>query len=244
MNRLLIKSIVCFLFILQQLFFAYDLNTAERFYQNNQFEEALDTYFVYLEEQPNSFNILYNIGNCYFKLEQYGQAILYYRKALVHDHRNKDALNNLNLARSFLTVSIATEESISASIFRWFTVISFDSAYLVFLLILFLFNASVLYVMKFKKSELMINIIYSSLVLVLFSGVFVYFKYKQQSQIEAVILSKKIAVHEGPSTTLSELFFLHEGSEVFIKKDLQDWVEIELSNGFTGWVERQHLQNI
>ena len=154
MNRLLIKGIVCFIFVLQQFCFAYDLNTAERFYQNNQFEEALDTYFVYLEEQPNSFNILYNIGNCYFKLEQYGNAILYYRKALKHNHRNEDALNNLNLARSFLTVSIVKEESISASLLRWLKVISFNSVYLFFLLVFLLFNASVLYVMKFKKSEL------------------------------------------------------------------------------------------
>ncbi|MAH80103.1 MAG: hypothetical protein CMP39_00245 [Rickettsiales bacterium] len=244
MIRLFLKSFIVFFVFFTLSSYGNNLSTAERLYQNGDFEASLDIYMFYLDEHPTNFSLLYNIGNCHFKLKQYGQAILYYRKALKIEQNNADAINNLTLARSFLPVFTKSNNSFSANILGWFNVITLNFSYFLFMFILLIFNGALFYVLKYKKNELIINVIYSTLVLVLFSGGLLTYKMALSNRIEAVIIAKKIPVHEGPSLSLPQLFFIHEGSEVNIKKELSEWVEIELDNGFNGWIERIHLTKI
>lgn len=244
MKPVLFKCVLVVVMLWSSLLFGSGLNSAELFYQNNQFKDALDAYQTYLNEQPESFNILYNIGNCYFKLNQFGYAIAYYKKALQLDPSNDDALNNLNLSRRSLLVSPSTENGLSTNVFNWIDSISLTAVYSVVMIVLLVFNGAVFYTLKIRKTELVVNIIYTTLVLLIVSGSFLTYKFKLSTQQEAVIISKKISVHEGPSTNLPQLFFLHEGRELIIKKEVQQWSEIELDNGFQGWVERSHLIKI
>ena len=56
------------------------------------------------------------------------------------------------------------------------------------------------------------------------------------SRVHGVISEKKAAIKSGPATSLETLFFLHDGAEFQVKKEVNNWVEIELKNGFSGWV--------
>tara|TARA_B100000424_G_C22836060_1_gene446362 strand:+ start:34 stop:768 length:735 start_codon:yes stop_codon:yes gene_type:complete len=244
MKTLLIK-LYLFLFIFSATAVCSSaFNGAETFYQNNDFSSALEKYQHYLEENPDSFNILYNIGNCYFKLQQYGKAIVYYKRALQLNPKDTDALKNLELTRQFLTVSIDDSDHFSIDFFQRLDVLSLNQLYVLFMILFVLLNTVVYFRLKGKKSEFLSNIMYSLLVLVTISGFVFYVKYMQLTQSEGVVVTKKVAVHSGPSLSLPELFFVHEGHEFIIKKELQDWVEIELKNGFQGWIGKKFILKI
>ncbi len=68
-------------------------NAAER---KAAFNDALSLYLQQETDHP-SYQLLYDIANCYYQLHEYGLAILYYNKALKENPRFDAALGNLNI---------------------------------------------------------------------------------------------------------------------------------------------------
>ena len=50
-----------------------------------------------------------------------------------------------------------------------------------------------------------------------------------------VIFEKKVAVMSEPNLGASEVFILHEGTKIKINRKLNDWFEISIADGKTGW---------
>ena len=77
-------------------------------YEAGQWEEALEMYKLIEEEQLQSADLFYNIGNAYFKSGDNTHAILYYEKALKLDPGHEDAANNLSIASQYTLDKIET----------------------------------------------------------------------------------------------------------------------------------------
>ncbi len=72
---------------------------AERAYEAGEFAEALALYQAALEEPGAAEgSLLYDMGNCAFRLGRLAEAALFYRRALVRMPRDEDAEHNLRLA--------------------------------------------------------------------------------------------------------------------------------------------------
>ena len=74
------------------------LKTANDFYAEGNYEEAIVIYQKILAEDNISTDIYYNLGNCYYKTDNIPNAILNYEKALKLKPDNEDALFNLAMA--------------------------------------------------------------------------------------------------------------------------------------------------
>ncbi len=72
---------------------------AQGAWDRNDYHLALNLYHKAHDNTPLSADILYNIGNCYFKVSERGLAALYYRRALHQNPAHPEALQNL----AFLT---------------------------------------------------------------------------------------------------------------------------------------------
>lgn len=72
-------------------------------YESEHYQEASDAYTKVLEQEGPDASLLYNLGNAHYRLEQYGQAILDYERALALDPRASDVRTNLELARKATT---------------------------------------------------------------------------------------------------------------------------------------------
>lgn len=233
-------------FILTSLLFADDsirLNEAATFYKNQEFDKALTLYNSLHKSYPNNIDILYNLGNTYFKLNNNGYAIAYYLKALQWNPSNDDIRYNLSLARALVQKS--TEESnasIITTVMAWLRLLSINTLFnitMLFLLIFLIFFR--LIQLKKLNRELLSNAIVITGLFFIISLSFFSYRYFHFSQDKGVVLAKKLAVYAGPSETLSILFYIHEGYEFTISKNTGDWVEIELTNGFKGWASKSGL---
>ena len=78
--------------------------------RTERFNQALSQY-VSLEKESSDGRLFYNIGNCYFQLQEYPRAILYYEKALKDRPRNEKIQYNLELAR--VELALIDRESVS-----------------------------------------------------------------------------------------------------------------------------------
>ena len=73
---------------------------ADSAYINNDFASAISIYETILQNEGESADIYYNLGNSYYKMENIAKAILNYEKALLLNPGNGDIRFNLELANS------------------------------------------------------------------------------------------------------------------------------------------------
>src|SRR4030042_3304326 len=77
------------------------LAKAAELYQSNNFQEAAKIYKQVLSSKINGY-ILYNLGNCYFKLNRIPQAIVLFEQASKLMPRDEDIKFNLDICRTLL----------------------------------------------------------------------------------------------------------------------------------------------
>ena len=82
---------------------AQDPNTlfekASLSYEKKEYAQAIIHYNEIQDLGLYSSDLYYNIGNCYYKLQQNAEAVLYYEKALKLNPSDEDALFNLKLVQ-------------------------------------------------------------------------------------------------------------------------------------------------
>jgi tetratricopeptide (TPR) repeat protein len=72
---------------------------ADQAYSEGRFEEAATAYQALVSSGQWNANLFYNLGNAYYRLGKFGQAIVNYERALALEPRHPEADANLRLAR-------------------------------------------------------------------------------------------------------------------------------------------------
>src|SRR5215210_1398695 len=72
---------------------------ANQQYSEGHFQEAIKSYDGLVASGQWSANLFYNLGNAWFRLGDFGHAILNYERALALDPHHPETMANLRLAR-------------------------------------------------------------------------------------------------------------------------------------------------
>jgi len=68
-------------------------------YDKENYKLAIDKYHQILSDSLESAELYFNIGNCYYKLQDYANSIFFYEKSLLIDNNFNDALENIELVK-------------------------------------------------------------------------------------------------------------------------------------------------
>lgn len=246
----IINTILAILFTATVFAQADLLQKANESYTKEQFKQAIDLYNQILMTNMESAEVYYNLGNAYYKTEQYTLAILNYERAKLLAPDDEDISFNLQVANQKVVDSI--QELPGIFIFRWwnslvnsqttdtwatFSILSF----IVFLTMLgFYFFA--------RTSEVKRITFWSGCFLIVFSIFSWSFAAKQKSRLvnhsEAIVMQPTVTVKSSPSDKGTNLFVVHEGLKVKITDKLGDWVEIRLADGNKGWLLAESIERI
>ena len=60
----------------------YLFNNANELYANEKYEQAIILYDSIINQETESPEVYYNLGNCYYKLQDWANAIWHYEKSL------------------------------------------------------------------------------------------------------------------------------------------------------------------
>jgi tetratricopeptide (TPR) repeat protein len=246
-----IKQTILFLLCLLSVGNAENLEelflTANQSYRAEKYEDAIRIYQNILSQGYESAHLYYNLGNCYFRLDQIGQSILYYEKARKINPNESDLIYNLELAN----LRVVDRIEIPPRFFmfnlwdklKWF----FSLEDLVMLLIsLFLLAVLILIGWLFIPWEKLRNILIS---LVFISSLFfLFWMYiliiridEYRNKVEAVILAPSVTVVSAPDENSTDMFILHEGVKILLNEQREEWVNISLADGKTGWIKNDVL---
>jgi len=76
--------------------------SANVYYQNKQYDEAEKMYLLLIKKDNKNANAFYNLGDTYFHLQQYANAILYFEKAKKLQPDDKSIQHNIELTNNKL----------------------------------------------------------------------------------------------------------------------------------------------
>ncbi len=221
---------------------------ANTLYKQQQFDEALKLYSDLQKKHPTSATLNFNIGNTLFKKGELALAIASFERAKRFRPDDEDIQHNLLFAKASTFDKIDKQNHSIGVLFlnqangilnsygwTWASIISCWLALVA--LLLFLFTN------KFKKVGF-----FTGIVLGVFSIVFLLIG-KKIFSIEnrcnsGVIAVEKTFIKSAPDDSASDLFVLHEGTEVLMLDHVDGYAKIRLDDGKTGWVQQQDMLTI
>ncbi|HQV53280.1 MAG: tetratricopeptide repeat protein [Flavobacteriales bacterium] len=225
------------------------MKLAEENYAEGNYTEALAIYDS-LNVEYSGTTLLYNIGNCHFKLGDVPRAILFFERALRLAPGDEDVLSNLRLAREQIVDRVNAPEAFSLgsawSRFRAGGDPDQWARYALWsVLAIFVCLACALY---FKQRMLRRLLFALSTVAVITSIIVISFASYRYLEIDdnsqAIILTPKVDVRSEPREGSTVLFVLHKGTKVDILQETNSWFEVSLPNGTVGWMPPATLERI
>jgi tetratricopeptide (TPR) repeat protein len=224
---------------------------ADSAYAKEDFHTAAQLYTLLLDSCGSSAQLFYNLGNCYYRQDSIARAILCYERARLLDPSDDDIRMNLEMARAKTVDRVMpASEMFFASLFhRLVLSMSLQTwAWLGILTFILMLAALAAYIflptLTGKKVGFTVAVV--SLFVCLFANIAAYQQlHKLENRDNAVIMSSSVVVKSTPSQSGTDLFILHEGTRVEIVDDtMKEWVEIVMSDGKEGWIQRADIEII
>lgn len=223
---------------------------ANEAYTKGNYVEALAIYNRLEKEVGISASLYYNIGNCYFKENRLGKAIIYFNRAQRLDPSNEDISHNLAVANALTSSKI--NEVPKFFLYSWLekaaNIMSSDSwaqVSIIFLAVLLSMLIAFLLSRKSNRRKITFSIGIAALVITLLAGMAsTYQRNVQLSDEQGVIMNNAVAVKSSPDDSGKDIFVLNEGVKVEIKEQVGKWSKITIASGDTGWVITSNIEII
>lgn len=222
-------------------------NTA---YTDGLYTDAATAYRKVVESGYESPELFYNLGNTYFKLDDFPRAILWYERALRLDPSNEDIHHNLQVANSKIPDKIdAIPELFYQKWFRGIVRLFPVNQWAILTIASFLLSLiSISFYLMSRNMFLRKTGFWAAglfLVLTIFTVACSVSEYHQlKNTREAIVFDPTITVKSSPDDKSVDLFVLHEGTKVQILDRIGVWYEIRIANGSVGWLPESSLEKI
>ena len=221
--------------------------SANQAYSQGHFKAAIEQYRKITESNFVNETVYYNLANAYFKQNQIGPAILYYEKARKLAPGDREISENLDLARTRIVDKVESPPEgflwrQGSRLMNWLP-LNVETGLAVALFV----SANVLFTLFLTaKSERLRRVALLSAggllaVFVIVGASNVFRIYQLATDLEAIVLAEKSDVLSGPGRDNPTLFSIHEGLKVKVESQLNEWSQISLENGWTGWIRAEEL---
>ena len=214
-------------------------------YNREQWTLVIQEFETIIRAGYESSVLFYNLGNAYYRTEEVASAVWAYEKALTLNPNDADARYNLSLANLRVIDRIKPPEipfiirtyrgfRDGYTTAEWVQVVSW--------LLFFTGLAFALGRIAWSGFAWLVGPLVVAIVLVAPLTVDSILTSTETS--EGVVYGKQVTVLSGPTERSTALFELHEGIKVSIVKVGEDWYQIELIDGNSGWLPREQIRPI
>lgn len=197
----------------------------------------------------HSPELYFNLGNAFFKQGETGRAILYYERALKLKPSYPAAKFNLDFARS---TTIDRIEAVPEFFLKtWSRTVckslSSNSWAVIFLISLAAFLSCGLIFLLGRRRSVRKSAFFTGIVILLLCLCSLGFGLGARADMlkadRAVVTRSVSGVKSSPSGG-TDLFILHEGTELKILDSVGEWLNVELADGRQGWMNSADLELI
>lgn len=227
--------------------------TANQHYAGGQYEEAIIGYENLLQDPSvraeARAEVLYNLGNAYFKTGENARAILAYERCLRLNPRHQDAQHNLQFAQARIIDNI--EDYQPFFLLQWAQTVrgwQGEEAWLLWSVALFILCLVGMFIFAFMRQLILRKTaFYTGVAAFCFSLIALWcglsLHHRDLIKEEAIIVQGVVNAKSSPDKSGTDLFVLHEGTKVHIGDRVGEWCEIRVGNNI-GWIRQSALEQI
>jgi tetratricopeptide (TPR) repeat protein len=215
---------------------------ANQAYSEGRFQEAVDGYESLMQSGRWNANLFYNLGNAWFRLGDFGKAILNYERALALDPHHPEATANLRLARDearalelrkdgierYVAMATPTQYSVAAAIAFWFV----------------LFGVARLFLSRRRSAGQMVLIACAVVVCAVSAFALYTLENGAQGRALAIVTGRDIEARLATADNASSILALPAGSEIKILSERGGWVYAALPNDQRGWIPARAVERV
>lgn len=224
---------------------------ANLLYNNAQYVESLENYNEIIESGYQSAELFYNMGNCYYKINDVASAILFYERSILMNPTDVDVRNNLQMVRNSLIDDIdKVPESFFNSKLNSISALYSYNTWGIFCIVLSFVFLVLFIIYYFSKSPIMKRSTFLGLIflfLIISIVLRLGFNSLEKNYIEkyAIIFAQKIEIKEQPNLRSDNILQLYKGSKVKVIDEFnEEWFKIKLENGQEGWIRNNEIKII
>lgn len=220
-----------------------------RAYLEGDFQRALHYWLLVEKKGVKDGRLFYNIGNAYYRLNEIGEAILYWERAIKFIGSDPDVVANLELVRR--QYNIQREERVTLPIWQFIDRIKdfFPERVWAAILLLGIYGLFIALAFRrwlaksFPQRSWAGKIAQIFVILIFTGGVFIYLDARENKVNRyGVIVNPSAEVISSPSTAFGKLLFtLPEGSKCHIKRKIGEYYEIWLGKERQGWIKESDV---
>ena len=223
---------------------------ANEAYNAGNYPEAVSRYAEVLKNGEESAELYFNLGNAHYKLNNIAESVYNYEKALLLDPADKAIQNNLEFANNMVIddIKAVPKSGLSNFVTNAIRIFSFNgwawiaiAGVVIFAVLFLLYYFSI----ASKWKRLFFTVAITAVVVSFISLIFAFhLKNVTQNNEFAIVFAEEVPVRNEPNLRGNEIFLLHEGTKVQILNTFQDWVQLELVNGSSGWMLGSELKKL
>jgi tetratricopeptide (TPR) repeat protein len=221
-----------------------------QYYQQGDYQKAIDQYEQILEQGFESGALYFNLGNSYYKLNELGKARLNYERAAEFIQGDEALNENLRILKMRLVDQIEAPPQFFLDTWWNYILNLFSVRALIWIVaILFWVMIASLVFRIYHSTRGHITrgkalFVFSLVVFLIFALISAQKIYKLETEHFAVIMNPSVTLLAEPKIGGTEVFVLHEGTKVKIERRTNEWLEIKLVDGKTGWLTKDNLEVI
>jgi tetratricopeptide (TPR) repeat protein len=208
---------------------------AEEYYKKGEYTKALEEYNKCLDRGIRNAELYLNIGNCYYRMGDFGKSLLYYRRGWFLAPANENIINNISLFKkeelnpnpfiSFLSKMI---DRIPLRVFSYLLIISF-SIVIVFVSIRLIQTVKLV---SFPTNPLLV-----------LAGLFFVFSlvgfsiWYGRVKSKWVVTTETTIAYSGPDEEFKELMRVDKAEEGSLVREDGGWWLVHFHSGEGGWID-------
>jgi tetratricopeptide (TPR) repeat protein len=218
---------------------AADFENANKMYEQGKFVEAAAAYEKLAESGKVSEAIYFNWGNALFKAGRMGRAIDAYQHAQRISPRDPDVRANLQFARNQVQGPTLLPDRLSrwlgkVTLSEW-TGLASAAVWVWFLLLILLQWRPAL------KPTLKSHVIWVGVAAAFLCAGFGAAFYDQRIAQRAIIVAQEAVVRQAPIDESQSAFTLHDGAELRILDQKDQWLQVQTDPRRIGWVRKDSV---
>ena len=220
-----------------------EFNAANKLYAEGKFADAAATYEKILQSGAVSPALYFNYGNAEFKSGNLGRAIAAYRQAAQLSPRDAEVRANLDFARNQVQGPTLRESRWSRAA-GWLGLLTLNewtglAAVALWLMFALLAAAQIRPALKtalggFTRGAVAVAILSWACL-----GVNAAIHFSKQT---AVVVAPEVTARSGPFDEAQNAFTAHDGAELAVLDQRDNWLQVTDGSGRIGWLQRQQVE--
>ena len=215
-------------------------------YRKGQYDLAIQEFESILLDNWDSPELYYNLGNAFYRVGNTPGAVWAFESCLKLSPNHEDTKYNLRLAN--LKVIDRMDLPEPPIYLKWYLSIKeqFTPSTWINISLFILLIFSIIMTASQMTSSSILQHLRESIIVIFFVSLFltIHSIWTDNSLSLGVIYATKVDAHSEPNVFSTRLFEVHEGLKVSISHIADKWVEIELLDGKTGWIENDQIRLI